>query len=214
MTRVFAWMTFGLLITGVVAYVVGNNPEIMRTMVGSRLSVGTIILLQFVLVFAISFGIRSMSVGVATLCFLLYSFSVGITTSFIFLAYTAESISQVFFISASTFGAMAVFGAVTKRDLSAMGRFLIMVLIGGIIAMFANFFFHSSGLGALLNIVFVFVFAGLTAYDTQKMRNFAMGGDSESDTAHKVAILGALTLYLDFLNLFLSMLNIMGDRRR
>jgi len=214
MTRVFSWMTFGLLITAIVAYVVGNDPALIRSLLGGGLSVGAIFILQFGLVLFMSFGINKMSVATATFCFLLYSFTMGITTSVIYMVYTSESISQIFLITAAMFAGLAFYGAVTKKDLSGFGTFLFMGLLGGLVATVINFWVHSSGLNMIVSYLFVFIFAGLTVYDTQRIKSFARMGDTESDVAHKMAIMGALALYLDFINLFLQLLRLMGDRRR
>ena len=215
MTRVYGWMTFGLLITSVISYVVGSDAGLMQTLMMNRGIFMFMMLLQFGLVIGLSAGINKMSVGVATGCFLLFSFVTGITFSTLFLSYSITTLGNVFAITAGSFAGLATFGYVTKKDLTGVGTFMIMGLWGVIIASIVNFFVHSSALDYALSVISVVIFAGLTAYDTQKIKNFAGMSDSESDASHKIAILGALTLYLDFINLFLALLRVFGgDRRR
>lgn len=214
MARVYGWMTFGLLITAVVSYVIGNDPELMRAIMGNSVAMILLILVQFGLVLGISAGINRISVGTATFLFLLYSFTTGIMFSTLFLQYSISSLGQTFGITAGAFGGLALYGSVTKRDLSAMGSFMVMGLWGIIIAFVVNFFLKSSGLDFVISIAGVLIFSGLTAWDTQKIRTFARSGLTETDEGHKAAVLGALTLYLDFINLFLFMLRFLGNNRR
>ncbi len=210
MSRIYSWMTFGLFITAVTGFMIGTNGVWMQVLMMNRGLFTFAIILQFGLVFGLSLGINRMSVGVATGCFLLYSFISGITFSTIFLAYNLNVIGQVFAVTAGTFGAMALFGYVTKKDLSAMGTFLIMGLFGIIIASVVNIFTHSAGLDFIISVLGVIIFAGLTSYDVQKLKNFGATADIDSDSGHKVAVMGALTLYLDFINLFLMLLRLFG----
>ena len=205
-------MTFGLLITAVVAYVIGSDVALMKTLLSGG-ALGLVVIVQFGLVLAMSFGMQRMRVGTLTFCFLLYAFSMGITTSIIFAVYQVDTIGQVFAITAGMFGCLALYGSTTKKDLSPVGYFLSMALFGLIIAMVVNIFVHSSGFDLLLSVASVFIFSGLTAYHSQQIKSFALQGDTESDAGHKFAIYGALMLYLNFVNLFFSLLRLMGRRR-
>ena len=165
------------------------------------------------LVIGLTAAINKLSLTTATLMFVLYSVLNGATMSFIFLAYTSSSITNVFFITAGTFAAMALFGYFTKTDLTSMGKILVMALIGIIIASVVNIFTKSTGLAMILNYLGVLVFVGLTAYDSQKIKQMLMQAPDAGESAQKVALLGALSLYLDFINLFLYLLRIFGSRR-
>ncbi len=212
LSRVYGWMTFGLLITAVTGYMISSNAELAHSLLrGPGLIVA--IVLQFGLVIALSAGIKRMSVGTATACFLLYSFVTGVTFSTIFLVYKLDTIGQVFAITAGTFGTMAIYGFITKRDLSGMGSFMLMGLFGVIIASVVNIFMHSAGLDFAVSILCVAIFSGLTAWDVQKLKQIAASGDVDSDESHKMAIYGALSLYLDFINLFFALLRIFGGGR-
>jgi FtsH-binding integral membrane protein len=230
MLRVYNYMTIGLLLTGVLAYgtyslattsdpalaVATMTNGVMLTSLGATIYGGimmwVLILAPLALVFFISFRINSLSVGAAQAIFWVYAALLGVSLSSIFVVYTAQSITQVFFIAAATFGAMSLFGYTTKRDLTQFGSFLIMGLIGVIIAMVVNIFLQSSALGFAISVLGVLIFVGLTAYDTQKIKNLYSVND-DGTVAGRKAIMGALTLYLDFLNIFLFMLQLFGDRR-
>ena len=192
----------------------GNG--VMLTSLGTTIYSGilmwVIILAPLALVFFLSFRINRLSVGAAQLSFWAFAALLGISLSSIFIVYTATSITQVFFISAAMFGAMSLWGYTTKRDLTAMGSFLIMGLIGVIIAMVVNIFLASSALGFAISVLGVLIFVGLTAYDTQKIKEMYSVNDDGTVSGRK-AIMGALTLYLDFLNIFLFLLQLFGDRR-
>ena len=164
------------------------------------------------LVYFISSRIMNLSLTTATLLFIAYSILNGVTMSFIFLVYTTSSIANVFFITAGTFGAMSLIGYTTKRDLSKMGQLLMMALVGLIIASFANILMKSDTLSLIISYVGVVVFVGLTAWDTQKIKRMLAQADDISEDAQKIALLGALTLYLDFVNLFLYLLRLLGKR--
>ena len=164
------------------------------------------------LVYFISSRIMNLSLTTATLLFIAYSILNGVTMSFIFLVYTTSSIANVFFITAGTFGAMSLIGYTTKRDLSKMGQLLMMALVGLIIASFANILMKSDTLSLIISYVGVVVFVGLTAWDTQKIKKMLAQADDISEDAQKIALLGALTLYLDFVNLFLYLLRLLGKR--
>jgi FtsH-binding integral membrane protein len=230
MLQVYNYMAIGLLITGAAALgifrlAVTSDPSqaaltmangVMLTSFGTTIFTGplmwVIIFAPIVLVFVLSFGVQRMAVGTAQLVFWAYAALMGLSLSSIFLVYTAQSITQVFFITAATFGAMSLYGYTTKRDLTGFGSFLFMGLIGIIIASIVNFFLASSALGFAISAIGVLIFVGLTAYDTQKIKEMYYVGD-DGTVAGRKAIMGALTLYLDFVNLFLMLLRLFGDRR-
>jgi uncharacterized protein len=218
--RVYFIMAAGLAITGVMAwlfYSMIQHPEyIVKPEFAFLMQSPTIWIITFaplVFVFLISGLINRISYGLATLLFALYSLVMGISLSFIFLAYTAESVASTFFISGATFGAMAIIGMTTKMDLTRMGSFLMMALIGIIIASIVNIFLGSGLMQMIISGIGVLVFCGLTAYDTQKLMLIGNTIDADSETGRKAAVMGALTLYLDFINLFLFLLRFLGNRR-
>lgn len=213
MRKVYVWMSLALVITGFTAYYVANSPAILQLIMTSKVLFFGIIIAELALVWGVSAAINRLSLTTATLLFVLYSVLNGVTLSFIFLAYTAESITSVFLITAGTFGAMALFGYFTKADLSSMGRILFMALIGLIIATIVNVFMKSSGLTTILNYLGVLIFVGLTAWDTQKIKKMLLEAPDAGETAQKIALMGALTLYLDFINLFIHLLRILGNSR-
>ena len=213
MRKVYLWMTLALIITGITAYGIATSPGLIYAILSNQALFWGLIIAEFVLVFAISGAINKMSITVATLLFVLYSVINGATLSVIFIAYTAESITNVFFITAATFGAMSLIGYTTKTDLSSMGKYLMMALIGVVIATIVNMFMGSSMLHMIISYVGVLVFVGLTAYDTQKIKNLLMEAPDAGEHMHKIALLGSLTLYLDFINLFIYLLRILGDRK-
>lgn len=204
-------MSVGLLLTGLVAWYASGNMALL-----SLLYKGMWVLLiaQLGLVFVLSGMINRLSGTVATALFMLYSVLMGLTFSIYFLVYTGESIASTFFITTGMFAALSIFGYTTKRDLSGLGRFLFMGLIGIVLASLVNIFLKSEPLMWAITYIGVFVFAGLTAYDTQKLKEFGeqLSTDNSSEF-RRYAILGALTLYLDFINLFIMLLRILGDRR-
>lgn len=213
MVQVYNHMTAGLVVTGIVAYLVGNTPTIMQTLFGSPLMF-LVMLAPLAFVLVMSFGVQRMSLGALTLTFYGFSLFMGLSLSTIFLRYTHTSIAQVFFITAAMFLGMSLYGYTTKADLTKMGSFLIMGLWGIILASIVNIFVHSSGLGFVVSVLGVVIFTGLTAYDTQRIKeNYSEGWGSVA--TGKLAIMGAVTLYLDFLNLFLMLLRLLGsgDRR-
>lgn len=212
MRKVYVWMTLALVITGFTAYAVATSPGLLMAIVGNRFVLLGLIVAELALVVGISGAINRLSLAVATLMFVLYSVINGATLSVVFLAFTMSSITSVFFITAGTFATMALVGYTTKKDLTSMGRMLFMALIGLVIATVVNMFMRSSGLDMILNYVGVLVFVGLTAYDTQKIKEQLMMADNMDEAAQKVALVGALTLYLDFINLFLYLLRILGKR--
>jgi len=214
---VYNWMAIGLALTGFVAYAVANSEFMLRLIFGNKLIFFGLIISELVLVFTISARVSSgkMNAATATGLFILYAALNGATLSVIFLAYTASSITSTFFICAGTFTACSIYGMVTKRDLTSLGGFLMMGLFGIIIASVINMFVGSSGMSMIISYIGVLVFVGLTAYDTQKLKSMAMTQPDGLDagTMRKGAILGALSLYLDFINLFLMLLRIFGGGR-
>ena len=212
---VYNWMGIGLAVTGFVAYYVSTNEALIRLVFGNPLLLIVLFIAQFGLVFSIAGRVDRMSAGTATALFVIYSGLNGVTLSSIFLVYAQSSIVSTFFICAATFIACSVYGWVTKRDLASLGGFMVMGLIGILIASLVNLFIKSSGLSVIISYIGVFVFIGLTAYDTQKIKNMAMTQPANLDGAviRKGAILGALSLYLDFINLFLMLLSLLGQRR-
>ena len=212
MRKVYVWMTLALVITGVTAYGVAASPSLIYTLMSSEYLFWGCLLGELGLVYFISSRIMNLSLTTATLLFIAYSILNGVTMSFIFLVYTTSSIANVFFITAGTFGAMSLIGYTTKRDLSKMGQLWMMALVGLIIASFANILMKSDTLSLIISYVGVVVFVGLTAWDTQKIKRMLAQADDISEDAQKIALLGALTLYLDFVNLFLYLLRLLGKR--
>ena len=211
--KVYLWMSLALVITGLTAYGVATSPGALQMIYGNSTMMWVIIIAELALVFGLSAAINRLSLAVATLMFIVYSLLNGVVFSSIFLVYTATSISTVFFITAGTFGVMSAVGFFIKKDLSAMGKFLLMALIGIIIATVVNVFLGSQGLDLIVTYLGVLIFVGLTAYDTQKIKNmFLMAPDASAHT-QKYAVLAALTLYLDFINLFLYLLRLFGNRK-
>lgn len=213
MRKVYLWMTLALVITAITAYGVATSPAAIQFILGNRMVFFGLIIAEFALVFAVGGMINRLSITTATLLFTLYSVVNGATLSIVLLAYTQESVTQVFFITAGTFAAMSAVGYLTKRDLSSVGRILFMALIGLIIATVVNIFWKNSGFMAILNYLGVLIFVGLTAYDTQKIKNMLLTAEDGGEVGQKMALLGALTLYLDFINLFLYLLRILGKAR-
>jgi len=213
MRGVYAWMAAGLGLTAVVSVTVASSPALLRVVFNPVVLI-VLIIAELGLVVALSAAIRRISAGAATGMFLAYSALNGVTLSSIFIVYTASSIASAFAVSAGMFLAMSVYGYVTKRDLTSWGGFLFMGLVGMILASVVNMFVHSSALGMLLNYVGVLVFVGLTAYDTQRLKDMGAYMPLNDATAvRRGSILGALTLYLDFINLFLIMLRLFGGNR-
>lgn len=212
MRKVYLWMTLALAITGMTAYGVATSPGILATIYGSSAIMWGIVIAQLALVLTVSAAINRLSLSVATLLFVLYSVLNGVMFSSIFLVYTASSISTVFFITAGTFGAMSLVGYTTKTDLSSIGKYLFMALIGLVIATIVNIFVGSSSLEMILSYLGVLIFVGLTAWDTQKIKQMLVEAPDAGESSQKIALLGALSLYLDFINLFIYLLRIFGRR--
>lgn len=214
MRSVYIWMALALAVTGLTAMTIATQPQIVYAIFANRAIFWMLMLAELGMVIYLSARIMSMSFATAGIVFVVYALLNGVTLSSLFMAYTAESIAQTFFVTAGTFGVMAVIGFLVKRDLSAIGRFFYMALIGLIIATVANAFFHNSGLAMICNYAGVVIFSGLTAYDTQKIKNMLVQfGDRRDETVMKLALLGSLSLYLDFINLFLYLLRFLGNRR-
>jgi FtsH-binding integral membrane protein len=211
--KVYGWMAAGLMITGIMALLTVQSEAILQLVFGNRFVYLGLIIAQLGLVVWLSARIAAMSAMSATLIFLGYSMLTGLTLAVVFLAYTASSLASTFFVTAGTFGAMALYGATTKRDLSGMGSFLAMGLIGMVIASLVNLFLQNSTLYWITTYVGVIVFVGLTAYDAQKIKAMSVVALEGGEAEQKGAILGALRLYLDFINLFLLLLRVMGKRR-
>ena len=213
MVRVYNWMTAGLGITGFMAFYISNSPAMMNIIFGNPIMPIALIITQIGLVFWLATRVMQMSASKATGVFMLYAGLTGITFSAIFMAYTTASIFSTFLVTAGTFGAMSLYGYTTKKDLTSWGSFLFMGLIGIIIATLVNMFMQSSMMHMIITYAGVLIFVGLTAYDTQKIKEMNILGNEGTGEDTKEAIRGALTLYLDFINLFLMLLRLMGDRR-
>lgn len=212
-TKVYNWMAVALLLTGLVAYFTAQSEMMIQTIFGNRILFFGLIIGELALVGYISARINKLSSYNATLLFLTYTFLNGLTMAVIFMAYTSESISSTFIITAGTFGAMSLYGYSTKSDLTKLGNLAFMALIGVIIASVVNMFMKSEMMSWIISYLGVAIFIGLTAYDTQKLKRIAINGFENEESMEKSAILGALTLYLDFINLFLFLLRILGDRK-
>jgi FtsH-binding integral membrane protein len=211
MLRVYNYMASGVALTGIIAYAVASSPAIMQTIFGTPLS-WVVMLAPLAFVLVLSFGIHKLSLFATQALFWLFAGTMGLSLASIFVIYTGESIARVFFITAASFGALSLYGYTTKRSLSGIGSFLIMGLFGIVIASLVNLFLKSSGLQFAISVIGVLVFAGLTAYDTQKIKEMYLETDYE-ETAGKKAIMGALALYLDFINLMIMLLHLLGQRR-
>lgn len=215
MRKVYVWMTMAMAVTGLTAFYVASSPELFYKIFGqSSMMMWVLIIAEFAVVLTLSSAINRLSFPVAGLLFVAYSVLNGLTLSVIFLMYTASSIATTFFITAGTFAAMSLVGFITRKDLSGLGKILVMGLIGIIIATVVNIFVGSTGLQTVVNYLGVFIFVGLTAYDTQKIKlMFQQAGGEVNAITQKMALMGSLALYLDFINLFLFLLRIFGDRR-
>ena len=212
-SQLYAWMTAGLLLTGAVATATANPPALLNLIFGNPFVIWILFIVQIALVATISMAVNKISASVATALFMLYAALNGLTLSVIFLIYTKSSLASAFGVTAGTFAAMSVYGMVTKTDLTRIGALLFMALIGLIIASVVNIFWANSTMQWIITYAGVFIFVGLTAYDTQKLKQIAYATQNNAAMASRLAINGALTLYLDFINLFLFILRLMGDRR-
>lgn len=211
MSGVYTWMTLALALSGLTAFGVASSPAILQLIFGNELVFFGLIIAELALVMYFSFRVHKMAASTASLVFIVYSILNGITLASIFIVYTKTSIFSVFLISAGMFAAMSIYGRVTKQDLRSAGRYLTMALFGVIIASVVNIFLKSSGLDWLLSLVTVGIFVGLTAYDTQKAYAIAERSDG-SEVFAKASVVMALELYLDFINIFLSLLRLFGKK--
>lgn len=212
--NVYLWMSLALAITGLTALVVADSPSIHSMIFSSKLTFYGLVIGELALVWYLSARINSLSFITATTIFIIYSILNGVMLSVIFLVYTTDSIASTFFVTAGTFGAMSLFGYITKRNLTSIGSFCFMALIGLIIASIVNMFLHSEMMYWVITYAGVLIFVGLTAYDTQKIKQLLMAEGTEiNETTQKIALMGALTLYLDFINLFLYLLRLIGNRK-
>lgn len=213
MRSVYLWMVFAQVITGLTAAYVANSPAYISALVNNPMLFYGVIIAELAVVFILSGRIHKMSFLTASLMFIFYSLLTGVSLSTIFLAYTESSIATTFLITAGTFGTMSLVGFVTKKDLSKLGGILFMALIGLIIATVVNIFLVSDTLGWIINYVGVLIFVGLTAYDTQKIKQMMREyGTDINEQTQKMALMGSLSLYLDFINMFLYLLRIFGNR--
>ncbi len=213
MTRVYGWMALALALSALAAAAAASSAEMVRLLVGNRIVFFGLVIGELGLVLYLGAAISRMSLPAARTAFVAYSLLNGVTLSVVFLAYAAESIGSTFLVTAATFGAMSLYGYTTRRDLTRLGGFLFMGLIGIVIASLVNMFLRSAAVTWVTTYIGVIVFVGLTAYDTQKIK--AMGAEAGygGEAAGKIAVLGALALYLDFVNLFLMLLRLFGRRR-
>ena len=213
MRKVYVWMALALTITAITAYGVATSPALLSLIYSSKLTFFGLIIAELALVFWLSARIYKLSLTSATLMFIVYSVINGATLASIFAVYSMSIIGQTFAVTAGTFGAMAVYGYFTKKDLTSWGRLLFMALIGLIIAGIVNLFLHNSAMDFIVSCLGVVVFVGLTAYDSQKIKQMLAVQTDMGETAQKVALMGALSLYLDFINLFLYLLRLFGRER-
>jgi len=211
-SQVYAWMTAGLLVTSAVATATANSPALLNLIFGNPFAIWILFIVEIGMVIGLSAAINRLSPGAATALFLAYSAVNGLTLASIFLIYTSASIASTFFITASMFGVMSAYGYVTKRDLTRLGNLLVMGLIGFVIASIVNLFLQSAALYWIVTYAGILIFVGLIASDTQKIKQLSQQATDDS-SARRIAILGSLMLYLDFINLFLLLLRIFGGRR-
>jgi FtsH-binding integral membrane protein len=210
-SQVYAWMTAGLLVTGAVAAYTAQSQWLLQLIFGNPFGIWVLFIAQIAMVIGLSAGIGRLAPATATALFIAYAALNGLTMASIFLVYTRTSIASTFFITASTFGVMSLYGYTTKRDLTKMGSLLFMALIGLILASLVNFFLKSTALYWIITYAGVLIFVGLIAWDTQKIKRLSTQATDET-SARRIAILGSLMLYLDFINLFLFLLRIFGRR--
>ncbi len=214
MGKVYLWMTLALAVTGLTSLYVASSPGLVQSIFASRGTFWLLVIAELALVFILSARIMKMSFSTAGIMFALYSVLNGVTMSFIFIAYTSTSIATAFFVTAGMFAAMSFIGFVTKKDLSSFSSFFTMALIGLIIASVVNIFLNSSVMYWIITYVGVLLFVGLTAYDTQKIKQMLIEyGDEVNDSTQKLALIGSLSLYLDFINLFLYILRLFGNNK-
>lgn len=211
---VYVWMTLALVITGFVSMYVAQSYQLISFIFGNKLALWGMLIAELAVVFYLSARINSISFTKATVMFIIYSILNGATLASIFLVYTMSSIASTFFVAAGTFGVMALYGYVTKSDLTRIGNICLMALIGLIIATLVSMFWQNSMQQMIITYAGVILFVGLTAYDSQKIKRLLTADGIEvTEETQKIALLGALTLYLDFINLFLYLLRLLGDRK-
>ncbi len=208
---VYGWMAIGLAITAAVAVFVAASPSVVQAIATNTLIFWALVIAQLAIVFILSARVEKLAASTAILLFTVYAALTGVTMSFVLLAFTGESIAATFFVTAGMFGSLAFYGAVTRRNLAGAGQFLFMGLIGIVIASVVGMFWHSDGLQFIISFVGVIVFTGLAAYDAQRLK--AMALSIPEGQGQSYAVVGALALYLDFINLFLSLLRLFGRRR-
>ena len=211
--KVYVWMTLALVMTGLSAYYVATSPSLLLAIFSNSILIYGLMIAEIGLVVWLSARIHKMSLATASLMFSLYAILNGVTMSCIFVAYTMSSIATTFFVTAGTFGAMAFIGTVTKSDLTKMGQILTMALIGMLLAIVVNIFLGNGMLDIIISVVGILVFTGLTAYDAQKIKQMLINCNEVNDQTQKLSVIGALSLYLDFINLFLYLLRFLGDRK-
>ena len=208
---VYGWMCAGLAITAGTAWFVASSPSLIQTIAANRAAFWILAIAQLGIVLLLSARVDKLAASTASALFVLYSALTGVTMSFVLLAYTGESVASTFFITAAMFGALALYGTMTRRSLAGMGQFMFMGLVGLLIATFIGFFWQNDGLQFMISLVGVIVFTGLTAWDAQRLKEMSLSVDGT--VAKQYAVVGALALYLDFINLFLFLLRFLGDRR-
>ena len=213
MQRVYGWMTLGLFVTGFSAFYVASSPAAIQFIFGSSISVFLVIGVQLALVFSIRPVMRSKGWQAGAALFLLYSATLGVTVSTLLLRYTLTSVAQAFFVTGGAFGGLTLFAFVTKKDLSGVGNFCMVGLIGIILASVVNIFVGSSAVHFAISVLGVLIFAGLTAYDTQKMKEYAYTQDTDNETGRRASIMAALELYLDFIMMFVYLTQLLGTSR-
>ena len=209
---VYGWMCGGLIVTAATAWTVANSPSVATAIFSNRLLFWAIVIAQFGIVITLSARVSRLAAGTASALFIAYSALTGVTLSFVLLLYTGESVASTFVVSAGMFGALALYGTMTRRNLSGFGQFMFMGLIGLVLASLVGMFWHNDGLQFMISLVGIIVFAGLTVWDAQRLKALAFATNAGGMGA--VTIVGALALYLDFINLFLFLLRFLGDRRR
>lgn len=214
MRSVYTWMTLALVITGLTAMYMAKSLTLLNMMMQNSMMFWGLLIAEVALVMYLSVRINKISFTTATLLFIAYSILNGATLSILFLLYTISSIATAFFVTAGTFGVMALYGYITKKDLTRIGNLCLMGVIGIIIATVVNIFINNSMMDMVISYIGVLLFIGLTAYDSQKIKHLLSSDDIEvNETTQKIAVMGALTLYLDFINLFIYLLRILGDRK-